>query len=147
MAGELQRHLLHQIEDALPIDLAKRFWTGYPHILKTCRFLEIFKQLLIKVKVYFVAFSAQRDTWIPTARHDKRTNMRRSILSSKSVNGLSPRADEATPPEENTTSPKMPTPRALDFASRFAKPYEYQLRTCTKLFRHQDTRAAFQYYK
>ena len=74
---------------------------------------------LIKVNVYFVAFSAQRDTWIPTARHDKRIDMRRSILSSKSVNGLSPRADEATPPEENTTNPKMPTPRPLAFASPF----------------------------
>ena len=67
------------------------------------------KKSLIRVKVYFVAFSAQRDTWIPTARHDKRIDMRSSILSSKNVNGLSPRADEATPPEESTTNPKMPT--------------------------------------
>ena len=29
------------------------------------------------------------------------------------MNGLSPRADEATHPEENTTHPKMPTPRPL----------------------------------
>ena len=65
--------------------------------------------MLIRVNVYFVAVSAQRDTWIPTARHDKRIDMRRRILSSKSVNGLSPRADEATPPEESTTNPKMPT--------------------------------------
>ena len=67
------------------------------------------KAILTRVNVYFVAFSAQRDTWIPTARHDKRIDMRRRILSSKSVNGLSPRADEATTPEENTTNPKMPT--------------------------------------
>ena len=39
--------------------------------------------------------------------------MRRNILSDKNVNGLSPRADEATPPEENITNPKMPTPRPL----------------------------------
>ena len=59
--------------------------------------------------MYFAAFSAQRDNWIPTARHDKRIDKRRNILSMKNVNGLSPRADEATPPEENTTNPKMPT--------------------------------------
>ena len=66
------------------------------------------KAILTRVNVYFVAFSAQRDTWIPTARHDKRIDMRRRIPSSKSVNGLSPRADEAKHPEENTTHPKMP---------------------------------------
>ena len=68
------------------------------------------KKHLIGVKVYFAAFSAQRDNWNPTASREKRIDQRRSILSDKSVNGLSPRADEATTPEEkNTTNPKMPT--------------------------------------
>ena len=71
------------------------------------------KCLLIGVKVYFAAFSAQRDNWNPTASREKRIDKRRNILSDKSVNGLSPRADEATTPEENTTNPKMPTPRPL----------------------------------
>ena len=71
------------------------------------------KGVVIGVKVYFAAFSAQRDNWNPTARHEKRIDKRRNILSDKSVNGLSPRADEATTPEENTTNPKMPTPRPL----------------------------------
>ena len=59
--------------------------------------------------MYFAAFSAQRDKWNPTASREKRIDKRRNILSDKSVNGLSPRADEATTPEENTTNPKMPT--------------------------------------
>ena len=67
------------------------------------------KAVLIGVKVYFAAFSAQRDNWNPTASREKRIDKRRNILSDKSVNGLSPRADEATTPEENTTNPKMPT--------------------------------------
>ena len=71
------------------------------------------KEVLIGVKVYFAAFSAQRDNWNPTASREKRIDKRRNILSDKSVNGLSPRADEATTPEENTTNPKMPTPRPL----------------------------------
>ena len=71
------------------------------------------KVVLIGVKVYFAAFSAQRDNWNPTASREKRIDKRRNILSDKSVNGHSPRADEAAPPEENTTHPKMPTPRPL----------------------------------
>ena len=67
------------------------------------------KVVLIGVKVYFAAFSAQRDNWNPTASREKRIDKRGNILSDKSVNGLSPRADEATTPEENTTNPKMPT--------------------------------------
>ena len=66
------------------------------------------KGVLIGVKVYFAAFSAQRDNWNPTASREKRIDKRRNILSDKSVNGLSPRADEAKHPEENTTHPKMP---------------------------------------
>ena len=66
------------------------------------------KVVLIGVKVYFAAFSAQRDNWNPTASREKRIDKRRNILSDKSVNGHSPRADEAAPPEENTTRPKMP---------------------------------------
>ena len=71
------------------------------------------KGVLIGVKVYFAVFSAQRDNWNPTASREKRIDKRGNILSDKSVNGLSPRADEATHPEENTTHPKMPTPRPL----------------------------------